>query len=174
VEVVLIPGISHGFVQFVSVFPQGWKHIFRCGRWIEDIFAKPPHAFEGPNMALKNRLGLVTSNSDSGSSLDMAASTLSHSRGDGRHHHRTMTGESSADEDAPLAMSSLTREDTPPTSNGHTRGGRGRGGRRRGHDTRSDSPEMDRSKSVASLGSEEDLLKRRMKGLTISLMGTDE
>ena len=174
VEVVLIPGISHGFVQFVSVFPQGWKHIFRCGRWIEDIFAKPPHAFEGPNMALKKRMGLVTSNSDSGSSLDMATSTLSHSRGNDRHHHRTMTGESSADEDAPLAMSSLSREDTPATSNGYAKGGRGRGGRGRGHGSRSDSPELDRSKSVASLGSEEDLLKRRMKGLTISLMGSEE
>lgn len=168
VEVVLIPGISHGFVQFVSVFPQGWKHIFRCAKWIEDIFAQPPHAFEGPNMAFKNRLGLVTTNSDSGSSLDMATSTLSNAKA-GRHHNRSMTGESSADEDAPLAMSSL-REATPPPSNAN--GGRGRG-RGRGHDTRPESPELNRSKSVASLGSEEDLLKRRMKGLTISLMGAE-
>ena len=172
VEVVLIPGISHGFVQFVSVFPQGWKHIFRCARWIEDIFAKPPHAFEGPNMAFKNRMGLATTNSDSGSSLDMAASTLSSTK-TGRYHHRSLTGESSADEDAPLAMSSLSsRGDTPPTSNGSVRGGRGRG-RGRGRDSLPESPELDRSKSVASLGSEEDLLKRRMKGLTISLMGSE-
>jgi acetyl esterase/lipase len=169
VEVVLIPGISHGFVQFVSVFPQGWKHIFRCAKWIEDIFAKPPHAFEGPNMTFKNRLGLATINSDSGSSLDMATSTLSNTKS-GRHHNRTMTGESSADEDAPLVMSSL-RDATPPP-NGHAKSGRGRG-RGRGHDPRADSPELDRSKSVASLGSEEDLLKRRMKGLTISLMGSE-
>jgi acetyl esterase/lipase len=38
VEVVLIPGISHGFLQFVGVFPEGWKYIFRCARWIEHIF----------------------------------------------------------------------------------------------------------------------------------------
>ena len=169
VEVVLIPGISHGFVQFVSIFPQGWKHIFRCAKWIEDIFAKPPHAFEGPNMAFKNRLGLATTNSDSGSSLDMATSTLSNAKS-GRHHNRTMTGESSADEDAPLVMTSL--RDATPAPNGHAKSGRGRG-RGRGHDSRADSPELDRSKSVASLGSEEDLLKRRMKGLTISLMGSE-
>lgn len=170
VEVVLIPGISHGFVQFVSVFPQGWKHIFRCAKWIEDIFAKPPHPFEGPNMALKNRLGLANGNNDSGSSLDMATSTSNMKSG--RHHHRTMTGDSSADEDAPLAMSSLnSKGETPPTSNGSGSGGRGRG-KGRGHDSRPESPELDRSKSVGSLGSEEDLLKRRMKGLTISLMGS--
>jgi len=34
VEVVLIPGISHGFVQFVSIFPEGWKHVQRCASWI--------------------------------------------------------------------------------------------------------------------------------------------
>jgi acetyl esterase/lipase len=40
VEVTLIPGISHGFFQFVSAFPEGWKHIFRCARWIDTIFAE--------------------------------------------------------------------------------------------------------------------------------------
>ncbi|MCJ1309130.1 hypothetical protein MMC25_002785 [Agyrium rufum] len=39
VEVTLIPGISHGFFQFVSIFPEGWKHIFRCARWIEEVYA---------------------------------------------------------------------------------------------------------------------------------------
>ncbi len=38
VEVVLIPGISHGFLQFVGIFPEGWKYIHRCGRWIDHIF----------------------------------------------------------------------------------------------------------------------------------------
>jgi len=38
VNVMLVPGISHGFLQFVSVFPEGWKYIFRCARWMADIF----------------------------------------------------------------------------------------------------------------------------------------
>lgn len=37
VEVLLIPGISHGFLQFVGVFPEGWKYINRCASWIEEI-----------------------------------------------------------------------------------------------------------------------------------------
>ncbi|KAI7095412.1 hypothetical protein KC352_g39102, partial [Hortaea werneckii] len=38
VEVTLIPGISHGFLQFVSVFPDGWKHIAQCSRWMKRAF----------------------------------------------------------------------------------------------------------------------------------------
>ncbi|KAI7342650.1 hypothetical protein KC336_g23172, partial [Hortaea werneckii] len=38
VEVMLIPGISHGFLQFVSVFPDGWKHIAQCSRWMKRAF----------------------------------------------------------------------------------------------------------------------------------------
>lgn len=82
VEVTLIPGISHGFLQFVSLFPEGWKHIFRCVRWIEDIFEAsnpPPDRFD------------------------------KHSVNDGAHdrHHRRTTTESSGDEDRPLEMSSV-------------------------------------------------------------------
>ncbi|KAI9824584.1 MAG: hypothetical protein M1832_001674 [Thelocarpon impressellum] len=39
VEVVLVPGISHGFLQFVGVFPEGWKYIFRCARWAEEALS---------------------------------------------------------------------------------------------------------------------------------------
>ncbi|KAL1792369.1 hypothetical protein ACET3X_008876 [Alternaria dauci] len=38
VNVDLVPGISHGFLQFVGVFPEGWKYIFRCGKWIAEAF----------------------------------------------------------------------------------------------------------------------------------------
>ena len=82
------------------------------------------------------------------------------------------TGESSADEEAPLAMSSIR----PPDGNANGAAiwsGRGRGG---GLDAivEKSKEKPDRSKSVTSLGSEEDLLKRRMKGLTISLMGSEK
>ena len=39
VELVLLPGVSHGFLQFSAIYSDAWKHIFRCGRWIEEIFA---------------------------------------------------------------------------------------------------------------------------------------
>ncbi len=40
VQVALVPGISHGFLQFAGVFPDAWKCIFRCARWMNEIFAK--------------------------------------------------------------------------------------------------------------------------------------
>jgi len=77
VEVVLIPGISHGFMQFVGVFPEGWKHIFRCARWMEDIFT----------------------------ASDLANSKVWKGK-KGRHHFRKQSA-SSGDEDRPLEMSRL-------------------------------------------------------------------
>lgn len=74
----------------------------------------------------------------------------------------------SEDEDAPLAMSSIRPE----------LNGRPANGAAKRHDERANSPEdkrnMNRSKSMVSLGSEEDLLKRRMKGLTTGLMGSSD
>lgn len=40
VDVALIPGISHGFLQFVSVFPAGWRYVLRAARWISEGFAE--------------------------------------------------------------------------------------------------------------------------------------
>lgn len=85
VEVTLVPGISHGFLQFVSVFPEGWNYIYRCVRWIEDIF----------------EASTISPNTTDTSSF-RALRRGSHSR----HHHRSLT-ESSGDEDKPLEMSSL-------------------------------------------------------------------
>jgi len=164
VEVTLIPGISHGFVQFVSVFPDGWKHIFRCGNWIQETFSKPPHAFEGP--AIESRLRSGTLTHDSPGSLELASTQL-------RHHHRTPTGES-MDDDAPLIMSSIKPEEgksSPQRSNGAAKESSWQRGRATEEKPK---PEMTRNKSLTSLGSEEDLLKRRMKGLTVGLLGNSD
>jgi len=151
VEVALIPGISHGFLQFVGVFPEGWKHIFRCARWMDEIFAShedsshdhPPHT------------------RSSYFSTDHNGHAHKHVH---RHHHRAHT-ESSGDEDRPLEMSSSVG------------GGKGRGKREGGSVRgrgRGRSPEMSRSRSTVSLASEDDLLGRRMKGLTGGLLGLGE
>lgn len=164
VEVALIPGISHGFVQFVSVFPEGWRHIFRCGQWIQDIFSKPPHAFEGPAIESRLRNGMLAH--DSHSSLELASTQP-------RHHHRTPTGES-MDDDAPLVMSSIKSEEarrSPQKVNGMAKNFTGEDGH---STTEKPKPEVSRNKSLVSLGSEEDLLKRRMKGLTVGLLGNNE
>ena len=78
VELVLLPGVSHGFLQFTSVYSDGWKHIFRCARWIKEIFDTSNAVQESipPTPTL-------------------------------RRHHRRMPTESSGDEDRPLEMGSL-------------------------------------------------------------------
>ncbi|KAI4195729.1 MAG: hypothetical protein LQ348_002415 [Seirophora lacunosa] len=160
VEVTLIPGISHGFLQFVSVFPEGWNHIFRVARWIEEIF---------DNNEARAKISGATHDSSAGDKYHV----------DGRHHRRMPT-ESSGDEDRPLEMSAL------PSSNvGKTQPEDGEDGyfnhRRRpqpqrlrtgaGGKRRRDANGHAREKSMVSLASEEDLLGRRMKGLAGGLMG---
>ena len=160
VEVSLIPGISHGFIQFVSIFPEGWKHIFKCATWINEIFDRPPHAFEGPSIEHRLRNGSLTK--DLSSSLELVSTAL-------KNHKRTPTM-GSEDEDAPLAMSSFKPEANGKLVNGSVK--------RKNAGPRAVSPEerkgVSRSKSMVSLGSEEDLLKRRMKGLTVGLMGSND
>ena len=148
VEVTLIPGISHGFLQFVSVFPEGWNHIYRVARWIDEIFSDQ----EGrANTSEVMHEGMV---------------------GDKYHerHHRRIPTESSGDEDRPLEMSKISDPGEPRESyfthrrrQGATRA---KGKLRRGENGHA------REKSMVSLASEEDLLGRRMKGLAGGLMGT--
>ncbi|EPE07617.1 hormone-sensitive lipase [Ophiostoma piceae UAMH 11346] len=37
-EVMLIPGVSHGFLQFPAVYPPAWQWFQRSAQWIEDVF----------------------------------------------------------------------------------------------------------------------------------------
>ncbi|KAL2755299.1 hypothetical protein ACRALDRAFT_1018139, partial [Sodiomyces alcalophilus JCM 7366] len=37
-EVALLPGVSHGFLQFPSIYPPAWGFIDRTAEWFEDIF----------------------------------------------------------------------------------------------------------------------------------------
>lgn len=141
VEVTLIPGISHGFLQFVGIFPEAWKHINRCANWMDEVFYSLEHA-ESPCITRKS------------SPTRVANSERSH----GRHHHRIPT-ESSGDEDNPLMMSSLKGNGPLPQTSK-----RGRGKRVRHQDNR-------RNRSMVSLASEEDLMGRRMRGLAGGLMG---
>jgi acetyl esterase/lipase len=152
VEVALIPGISHGFLQFVGVFPEGWKYIHRCARWIEHIFA----ASEEREL----NSGFITPGGYVGSSSKQ-----------GMHHQRRRT-ESSGDEDVGLEMSMTSkgkREEERRKKEKLLREQlRERGGRR-------EKPKgMARQKSMVSLASEDDLLGRRMLGLAGPLTGRGE
>lgn len=160
VEVVLIPGISHGFLQFVSVFPEGWKYTFRCAKWMREIFDR---ASEGGLAS-----GFATPNPIAGMNGYLPG---------GRHHFRKGTA-SSGEEDRPLEMSvirpkknSVSKADTDSGTRGldkdserQRRTSNGRVDKDRRNGTK-------RNKSLLKLASSEDLLGRRMLALAGRLGG---
>lgn len=177
-EVVLLPGTSHGFLQFPTVYPPAWKLIDRSARWIEESF----DASERKERDRRNRL------------------TKQQTEKSDRHHVRT---DSSGDEGLLEIGRGMTkaRDKVPATTaaggdsaiDGETSGqivdsddeaggadndresgkssiqarrrvnGRGRKKARQPFD-----------KSLAKLGSSDDLLGRRMQGLAGGLTGLAE
>ena len=154
VEVSLIPGISHGFLQFAGVFPEGWKYIHKCGKWIDQIF------MESDRKTMANDL-LTPGGYFTSSAPDL----------DGRHER--MRRESSGEEDMGLEMSmsksSKVKEAERVSSERKRKekllkeemNERRRRKQELGH----------RKKSMVSLASEDDLLGRRMLGLAGPLTG---
>lgn len=146
-EVLLLPGTSHGFMQFPSLYPPAWRHFNRSAAWFNDLFQ---HA-------------------DGKRSRDCEAAKAR------RAAMERKGAESSGDEDKPLEMG-MTRArsgttggaddgakapagpGSPDKTNGHARRGR----------------RLNKSKSLVKLSSEDDLLGRRMQGLTSGLTGQAE
>ncbi|KLJ07642.1 esterase/lipase [Blastomyces silverae] len=138
VEVSLIPGISHGFLQFPALFPEGWRQIFRCSRWIRKLFAHAAErasAAEGdltassmrslaPRRRQGDSSGTLKPNTSSSSITSVTwgdARSTQRSRTDKsgpRDHQRGLTGESSGDEDRPLEMTRLRMTKRPSASLG--------------------------------------------------------
>ena len=157
-EVALIPGISHGFLQFPTVYPPAWKLIDRSARWIQDGFATAERRKE-----IRKRV------------IASAASVAG--RVDGRHHFRQ---ESSGDDDRPLEMG-MTRargrsgkEETNGV-NGIKDGDQDRGDEK----ATTKSKKRVRTKTadgetLIKLNSSDDLLSRRMMGLMGGLTGLGE
>jgi acetyl esterase/lipase len=201
VVVDLIPGISHGFLQFVGVFPDGWRYIRRCARWMSEAFEDAEREEETQN----RRSGYSVPNGSamngsadyfgSGATLGLkeAVRSLSLQSGrkadTGRHHHRSNTA-SDGDDDRPLEMTVLR---PGASSKGKAKANGAMNGS--AHSTvngdedmitdssasqqRSGTPSRGRGKrdrgsrrrNIVSLASEDDLLGRRMKGLASGLMG---
>lgn len=149
VEVVLVPGISHGFLQFVSVFPEGWRYIFRCARWMREIFERVDR-----DEADVHRADYFGSTRSANGSFRA-----------GRHHRRMGTA-SSGDDERPLEMSVGSARSGESSTNVSSKGSR-----RKRENEGNKRPTTRRQKSLVSLASEDDLLGRRMKGLTGGLMG---
>jgi acetyl esterase/lipase len=169
VNVVLIPGISHGFLQFAGIFPAGWKYISRCSRWMADLFReadilRAEQEGHGGGEEEEEEEEVEYFGSDAAASV----------KANGARHHRRMPTESSGDEDRPLEMSTLNsgarsspkkRGSPGVRSSKGSRNERSKGGNGGG------SHHHQRRKSLVSLASEDDFLGRRMKGLTGHLMG---
>lgn len=194
VEVLLIPGISHGFLQFVGVFPEGWNYIFRAARWMREAFGRADREAAGSptveRSTSENNQG-HGQNSELSAALSNNPENEAEAHGTGRHHRRTVT-ENSADDDRPLEMTkgrsstirtakesksiaatSITSLNHHQTSQLISFLGVDRPNRNGKAKVRSLGSEA-RKRSLVSLASEEDLLGRRMKGLTGGLIGADE
>ncbi|KAE8872675.1 hypothetical protein PTNB73_01826 [Pyrenophora teres f. teres] len=185
VNVDLIPGISHGFLQFVGVFPEGWRYIYRCGRWITEAFEREEgrDGFETPmftpglHMTTGRRYRGGPGGAGTGGGGDYFSTVGLADAIDGltspqrhRHHRRTGTA-SSAEEDRPLEMTVLGKgKRSPPQQQQRDMIGR-EVGVTRGRGRVQKSARGNRRKSLVSLASEDDLLGRRMKGLTGGLGG---
>ncbi|CAO2651065.1 Nn.00g093620.m01.CDS01 [Neocucurbitaria sp. VM-36] len=174
VNIDLIPGISHGFLQFVSVFPEGWKHIFRCAKWINEAFewdARKPTLDDAITPGYTPIHRTQHHRSDyfgSGATVGLAEAVDGLSSSQRKRHHQRSGTASSADEDRPLEMTVLSKGKAKSPPNDLSNAVKGNPVRGRGRTRKSD---RGRRKSLVSLASEDDLLGRRMKGLTGGLGG---
>ncbi|KAL9078341.1 MAG: hypothetical protein Q9157_002733 [Trypethelium eluteriae] len=169
VEVSLIPGISHGFLQFVGIFPEGWRYIFRCARWMKECFERSD-AREASRPAAVDTTDVEHSSDHSRRRVPPQSKI--------RHHFRTRT-ESSGDDDRPLemSMSKINLSSTKETPHNGAVLPRPSSPQLKRYKTQSEemthSLQERRRKSLVSLASEDDLLGRRMRGLTGALLGGD-
>ncbi|KAG6014807.1 hypothetical protein E4U43_006087 [Claviceps pusilla] len=185
-EVVLIPGVSHGFMQFPGIYPPAWKHFDRCVLWFEQLFLDAEHA------RTKNQRPAAFS------SLSAMDKTPKHypqqkrpqqqQQQQQQHHHHHL-GESSGEEDKPLeiCMTKLSRgrnltvplegganagaaaaaaaaaENTESSTHGKVNGTQ-----------KNKKRVLSKNKSLVKLKSTDDLLGRRMEGLARGLTGKRE
>ena len=160
VEQWMIPGVSHGFLQFVSVYHDGWKYIDQCVKWIETAFA---------DSAARE----LASASGPPSPVDYFTTNHWHQK---PRRQSSITAESSDNEDRPLEIGKLTtiaEGSGSSQSSGKRRATGGRGSiRKRERDSGRRSPvAMRKHPSLVRLSSSEDLIGRRMHGLTSGLVG---
>ncbi|KAF5720669.1 hormone-sensitive lipase [Fusarium mundagurra] len=174
-EVMLIPGTSHGFMQFPTVYPPAWRHFERCIDWFDQLF---DHA--EVMRVRKDRQARAARSQTNGFGIN----------GAGRHHMRT----ESSEDDRPLEISmtkmnqrrssnQTTPQQSPDLNGGsesgdttpraHTNGNSLSNGDKNAKRRKSVglSKSKNRNKSLVKLKSSDDLLGRRMQGLASGLTG---
>jgi acetyl esterase/lipase len=166
VEVTLIPGISHGFLQFPGIYPDGWKYIHRCSEWMLETFERNDLDEDTPTSAAPTPSGATTPSHPKFARNTYSARHRSQAWDGRKRSHARRRTDSSGEEDRPLEMSRVSpsgfasKKSDERAANGYATGSlRARRYARR--------------RSLVSLASEDDLLKRRMMGLAGGLMGND-
>lgn len=150
-EVVLIPGASHGFMQFPGIYPPSWRHFERSAEWFDQLFA------------------------DADEARQLQARTRRVSRNEEASRRKAAAAESSGDEDRPLeiSMTKLTRGRSATVD-------KKEGAEEEAEEAKVEESEekpkrkIKQNKSLLKLKSTDDLLGRRMAGVASGLTGTGE
>ncbi|KAI1439082.1 alpha/beta-hydrolase [Xylaria sp. CBS 124048] len=153
-EVVLIPGISHGFTQFPSIYPPAWELIDRCARWAESLLnaAQDRERREEGRSKLR-RPAHAESSGDEDRPLEI---NMTRARG------RTMSNTSKA----------RAEESVDEPMNGHEVGRtNSMSSRKKWMNGRIRDPQKS---TIVKLDSSDDLLSRRMQGLASALTGIQD
>lgn len=150
-EVVLIPGISHGFTQFPSLYPPAWKLIDRCARWAVDLLNTAEARLQREQQIPQRHHVRTESSGDEDRPLEINMTKM---------RTRTISDEAKA---TPNNSEQADKGNEARRSNGNTkRRSNGRTGFGQ------------KSKSLVKLDSSDDLLGRRMQGLAGPLTGAHD
>ncbi|OTB04096.1 hypothetical protein M426DRAFT_11975 [Hypoxylon sp. CI-4A] len=152
-EVVLIPGISHGFTQFPSLYPPAWKLIDRCARWAVDLLNTAETRARREQQGLSQRHHMRTESSgDEDHPLEINMTKM---------RSRTISNDARPKSTSPEPVEG---EGDIHKANGSSKKRRSNGRSGFGQ----------KSKSFVKLDSSDDLLGRRMQGLAGSLTGAHD
>ncbi|KAK3698934.1 hypothetical protein LTR37_016721 [Vermiconidia calcicola] len=160
-EVHFIPGVSHGFLQFASIYEPAWEYIQMCSRWMKQAFAdaadreeRSPEAEAGQDYFGQK-----------------------HTANMHRQRRASQNSESSDNEDLALEMTALSQVHVPKSrhqaSGGSRKRRRSRGGIRKAFDGRISPIATRNAPSLQRLTSPEHLIERRMDNVATGLMGDD-
>ncbi|KAL2160823.1 hypothetical protein VTH06DRAFT_1020 [Thermothelomyces fergusii] len=199
-EVALIPGISHGFVQFPSLYPPAWKLIDRAAGWAQELFAEAERRERERDLARNG--GSVDNgeeNGDEDSPLEMMS--IAKAKAKERDAKKAAAAAAAAAAADTERKGTSGKEDTAARNgegtDGHGQRGAGACGDEDGDAGPYEAPQLESSsssssagkktktgkrvrtrdeddKSLVKLASTDDLLGRRMHGLAGGLTGTHD
>lgn len=167
-EVMLIPGTSHGFMQFPAVYPPAWKHFDRSVGWFEQLFdhvdavrLRDIRARTAATYGYEGRQARTESSGDEDKPLEISMTKLNRGRSSTQSQVPDIK-----DQDSDSGSNTAT-----PTGprNGTKNWKTGRKSKRQKGLGLSKSKNM--NKSLIKLNSSDDLLGRRMQGLASGLTG---